>query len=121
MIQPTTRFGQVRPQRIQTSHVFEQSELASHVQGAGKISTQHLNATFCNSTITPECLRALYKIGDAKADPGAPGFLGVNGFLEVMRLISDPILALSLLCSCPIIFSDRGSCDIAIREARRAW
>ncbi|KAI1200278.1 subtilisin-like protein [Nemania serpens] len=82
MIQPTTRFGQVRPQRIQTSHVFEQSELASHVQGAGKISTQHLNATFCNSTITPECLRALYKIGDAKADPGAPGFLGVNGFLE---------------------------------------
>ncbi|KAI1162839.1 subtilisin-like protein [Nemania serpens] len=82
MIQPTTRFGQIRPQRIQSSHVFEQGELPNFIQEAAKIPTQQLNATFCNSTITPECLRALYKIGKTQADPKAPGFFAVNGFLE---------------------------------------
>ncbi|KAI3326418.1 subtilisin-like protein [Xylariaceae sp. AK1471] len=82
MIQPTTRFGQVRPQNIQASHVFEQNELPSLVQTSAIIPTQQLNVTFCNSTITPECLRALYKVGETQADPKAPGFFGVNGFLE---------------------------------------
>ncbi|KAI1129088.1 subtilisin-like protein [Nemania abortiva] len=82
MIQPTTRFGQVRPQSIQTSHVFEQGELAGSVQEAAKIPTQTLNATSCNTTITPECLRALYNVGETQANPKAPGFFAVNGFLE---------------------------------------
>ncbi|KAI1110329.1 subtilisin-like protein [Nemania sp. NC0429] len=83
MIQPTTRFGQIRPQRIQSSHVFEQSELPDHIQGvAAQIPSLRVNATFCNSTITPECLRALYRIGEARADPEAPGFFAINGFLE---------------------------------------
>ncbi|KAI0206139.1 subtilisin-like protein [Astrocystis sublimbata] len=82
MIQPTTRFGQIRPQNIHTSHVIEQSELPNLLHEASKIPTQHLNATFCNSTITPECLRALYKVGSAQANPKAPGFLAVSGYLE---------------------------------------
>ncbi|KAI0455004.1 subtilisin-like protein [Xylaria acuta] len=82
MIQPTTRFGQIRPQNIQTSHVIEQSELPNLLQDAAKIPTQQLNATFCNSTITPECLRALYKVGETQANPKAPGFFGVSGYLE---------------------------------------
>ncbi|KAI8630014.1 subtilisin-like protein [Xylariaceae sp. FL1651] len=82
MIQPTTRFGQIRPQNVQISHVFEQDELPSLIQDAAKVPTQQLNATSCNVTITPECLRALYNIGETQANPKAPGFFGVSGFLE---------------------------------------
>ncbi|KAI0402567.1 subtilisin-like protein [Xylaria palmicola] len=82
MIQPTTRFGQIRPQSFQMSHVIEQGELPAPLRAAAAIPTQQLNATFCNSTITPECLRALYRVGETQADPKAPGFFGVNGFLE---------------------------------------
>lgn len=84
MIQPTTRFGQVRPQSLQIDHVFEQGEVAGFAQEAAKIPTQQLNVTSCNTTITPECLRALYKVGETQANPNAPGFFAVNGFLEVM-------------------------------------
>jgi tripeptidyl-peptidase-1 len=94
MIQPTTRFGQIRPQNIHISHVFEQNELPSLVQTAATIPTQQLNVTFCNSTITPECLRALYKVGEAQADPKAPGFFGVNGFLEVCFHVNAVIVRL---------------------------
>ncbi|KAI0101751.1 subtilisin-like protein [Nemania sp. FL0031] len=82
MIQPTTRFGQVRGQNFQVSHVFEQGKLESFTHEAAQIPTQHLNATFCNTTITPECLRALYNVGETQADPKAPGFFAVSGFLE---------------------------------------
>ncbi|KAI0479954.1 subtilisin-like protein [Xylaria cf. heliscus] len=82
MIQPTTRFGQIRPQNVQTSHVIDQSELPNWLQGAAKTSAHQLNATFCNSTITPDCLRALYKVGETQASPKAPGFFAVSGYLE---------------------------------------
>ncbi|KAI0437752.1 subtilisin-like protein [Xylaria telfairii] len=82
MIQPTTRFGQIRPQNIQASHVIEQSELPNLLQEAAEIPTQQLNATFCNSTMTPECLRALYKVGSTQANPKAPGYFAVSGYLE---------------------------------------
>lgn len=83
MIQPTTRFGQIRPQNIQTSHVIEHNELTNLLQEAAEIPTQQLNATFCNSTITPECLRALYNVGSTQADPKVPGYFAVSGYLEV--------------------------------------
>ncbi|KAI1178603.1 subtilisin-like protein [Nemania sp. FL0916] len=82
MIQPTTRFGQIRSQNVHTTHVWEEHELPTLIQEAAKIPPQTLNATYCNSTITPECLRALYKVGTTQADPKAPGFFAVNGFLE---------------------------------------
>ncbi|KAH8166114.1 hypothetical protein CIB48_g2146 [Xylaria polymorpha] len=82
MIQPTTRFGQIRPQNIQTSHVIEHNELTNLLQEAAEIPTQQLNATFCNSTITPECLRALYNVGSTQADPKVPGYFAVSGYLE---------------------------------------
>jgi tripeptidyl-peptidase I len=41
-----------------------------------------LNVTACNATITPDCLRALYKIGDYEADPAAGSLFGVCGYLE---------------------------------------
>jgi tripeptidyl-peptidase-1 len=41
-----------------------------------------LNATACNATITADCIRALYKIGDYQADPAADSLFGVCGYLE---------------------------------------
>ncbi|RYC56851.1 hypothetical protein CHU98_g9360 [Xylaria longipes] len=82
MIQPTTRFGQIRSQSIQASHIIEQTELPDLQQQAAVIPTQTLNTTSCNKTITPECLRALYNVGSTQANPNAGGFFAVSGFLE---------------------------------------
>ncbi|KAH9900178.1 subtilisin-like protein [Xylariomycetidae sp. FL2044] len=79
MIQPTTRFGQIRPQAFE---VFEQEDMPDLLYTASQIPSQELNVTFCNSTITPECLRALYNIGDTTADPSVATIFGVSGFLE---------------------------------------
>ena len=64
MIQPTTRFGEIRPQRFH------------HTVGSPAPNIDTLtptlagfNATFCNSTITPDCLKGLYGIGNYKAKP----------------------------------------------------
>ena len=68
MIQPTIRFGQLQQER---STAFK---LASgiDVEEAKPYYAKHgsgLNATFCNTTITPACLRQLYNVGNFKADP----------------------------------------------------
>ncbi|KAI1476267.1 subtilisin-like protein [Daldinia eschscholtzii] len=82
MIQPTTRFGQMKPHAVEVYEVIEQKEAASFFQAAAAIPTQDLNATFCNTTVTPECLRALYNVGDTAADPNVATIFGVSGFLE---------------------------------------
>ncbi|XDG04152.1 hypothetical protein ABKA04_003767 [Annulohypoxylon sp. FPYF3050] len=82
MIQPTTRFGQMKPQAVQVYEVIEQQEMAHKFQIASEIPSQNLNVTFCNSTVTPECLRALYNVGDTTADPDVPTVFGVSGFLD---------------------------------------
>lgn len=82
MIQPTTRFGQMKPQAVQVYEVIEQQEMAHKFQIASEIPSQTLNVTFCNSTVTPECLRALYNVGDTTADPDVPTVFGVSGFLD---------------------------------------
>lgn len=82
MIQPTTRFGQMKPQAVEVYEVFDKQEMAQFFQAAAAIPTQDLNVTFCNSTVTPECLRALYNVGDTTADPSVPTIFGISGFLE---------------------------------------
>ncbi|KAI1497096.1 peptidase-like protein [Biscogniauxia marginata] len=82
MIQPTTRFGQIRPQALQISEVLTQEEIPTIFKIAAQIPAQELNITLCNSTITPECLRALYNIGDTIADSQVGTIFGVSGFLE---------------------------------------
>ncbi|KAF4555873.1 Tripeptidyl-peptidase sed2-like protein 2 [Elsinoe fawcettii] len=82
MIQPTTRFGEVRPMYNQ---VFEVEDL-----GPAGTNPPPLNSTFCNSTITPDCLRALYKVRDVPGlDLSKTGFLGINGFLEQYARYDD--------------------------------
>lgn len=82
MIQPTTRFGQIRPQAIEIHEIIIQEEIENYIGIAAAIPTQELDTAFCNSTITPECLRALYNLGDTTADPSVQTILGVSGFLE---------------------------------------
>lgn len=77
MVQPTTRFGQVRPQ---TKRLFD-------AQYLGKAHTG-LNTTTCNSTITPSCLKSLYNVETPKRNTSS-GFIGINGFLEEYARFAD--------------------------------
>jgi tripeptidyl-peptidase-1 len=79
-VAPIVRFGQPKAQR---SQVLEVVDAKSPPQTAAAIPPQNLNATACNSTITPECIRALYKIGSYQADPTKKSLFGVCGYLEV--------------------------------------
>lgn len=77
MIQPTTRFGQIRPER---SNVLTHDE--------APFSVDAVNAT-CNSVITPACLADLYNFENYKTDPKANVTIGVNGFLEQYARYAD--------------------------------
>ena len=61
MIQPTTRFGQIQPQR---STVWEHFEIGPSYQDLYQYPGSSLNVSFCNTTITPQCLRDLYHVGN---------------------------------------------------------
>lgn len=79
MIQPTTRFGQIRAER----------SLIKSVEVLGKASAQAVNLTACNTTITPQCLKDLYNIGDYTPKASKKNLLGVNGFLEQYARFDD--------------------------------
>ncbi|RYP64956.1 hypothetical protein DL771_008525 [Monosporascus sp. 5C6A] len=83
MIQPTTRFGQMRPQRSNVVEVLVKEDITPRsVMLTTNVPTGELDVKSCNSTITPECLRALYKVNDTIADAKSKSILGVGGFLE---------------------------------------
>jgi tripeptidyl-peptidase-1 len=79
MVAPIVRFGQVRPAK---SQVFEVVDVKTPEIKAAAIPPQNLNVTACNATITPECLRALYKVGSYQAEPSKNSLFGVCGYLE---------------------------------------
>ncbi|KAK0648704.1 Pro-kumamolisin, activation domain-containing protein [Cercophora newfieldiana] len=78
MVAPVTRFGQIHPQR---SQIFEVVDSVPQPKIAAAIPPQTLNPA-CNTSITPECLRALYRVGSYRADPSKRSLLGVTGYLE---------------------------------------
>jgi len=79
LIQPTTRFGQIRPQFNTVHRVDRFPELRVDAAAA---------ADDCNKTITPDCLRDLYNVKGFT--PNAKhGFLGVNGFLKEYARFDD--------------------------------
>ncbi len=77
LIQPTTRFGQIKAER---SNVLKQ-EIAP-------FSVAAVNAT-CNTTITPTCLKDLYSFANYQVDARGTVKLGVNGFLEQYARYAD--------------------------------
>lgn len=78
MIQPTTRFGQPKPQRS----TLRIKEIIGPASDAAPAS--------CNTNITPECLRELYNVSDS--NPGGPAsgnVLGFGGFEEQYARFND--------------------------------
>lgn len=86
MIQPTTRFGQVLPQR---STIWQHFEIGESKGAIGRYPSSQLNATFCNSTITPQCLRDLYHIGNFRGTAKNGNKIGVCGYLEEYAKFKD--------------------------------
>ena len=86
MIQPTTRFGQMRPEHSTVSEHFVVGELRNSVENYKGSS---LNTTFCNTTITPQCLRDLYHVGNARGSFNNGGKIGVCGYLKEYAKFSD--------------------------------
>ncbi|OQO04353.1 hypothetical protein B0A48_10964 [Cryoendolithus antarcticus] len=79
MVQPTTRFGQIKPQMNQVIDV--------HVIGAAGTG---LNVTACNATITPDCLKDLYGIPETPdLNPKKSGFAAFNNFLGEIPRFKD--------------------------------
>lgn len=83
MIQPTTRFGQIRTEGSTISQHFDlgPSQGNTLYQGAG------LNTTFCNTTVTPQCLKALYNFGDFNGTKHNK--IGVCGYLKEYAKFDD--------------------------------
>lgn len=87
MIQPTTRLGQMKAQRNAPFEVIKLGEVGELSQSeaftvASAPSSAPLNVTACNATITPDCLRALYNVGDYTASPVKGSLFGVAGYLN---------------------------------------
>jgi len=81
MIQPTTRFGQIKPQ---FSQIIDK-EVVPSIYFAKATA---VNAT-CNDSITPTCLRDLYNFADYKPVAKADTKIGVTGYLEQYARYKD--------------------------------
>lgn len=80
MIQPTTRFGQINPQR---STIYQHFEIGESRGAIGQYHGSSLNVTFCNTTITPQCLRDLYHIGNYRGTAkNGKALLSYSGFSQ---------------------------------------
>jgi tripeptidyl-peptidase-1 len=83
MIQPTTRFGDVRPQRSQVLDVKRLSKAQSKIAAAN---------SSCDSAITPDCLKELYSIptqGVQLKDNETSGFAAFTNYLEEYPRYAD--------------------------------
>ncbi|KIW66790.1 hypothetical protein PV04_06085 [Phialophora macrospora] len=78
MIQPTTHFARAKPYQMPVP-----------VPDYGPGSATKLNATYCNATTPPDCIRALYKIGEFKANASSGVKLGISGFNYQQVIHSD--------------------------------
>ena len=56
---------------------------------SGALAGGGLNATFCNTTITPTCLRELYNIGKFQGSLKNGNLLGICGYLEEYAKYAD--------------------------------
>jgi tripeptidyl-peptidase I len=79
MIEPTTRFGQIRAQR---SNVLKVEE-ANFAKAADPVDAS------CNTAITPACLADLYNFENYEVDTKGAVTIGVNGFLDQYARYAD--------------------------------
>ena len=78
MIQPTTRFGGIRPQGSTIADSF-MVDLATDAIAPNDQNNAY-NATFCNSTVTVDCLKHLYRLDayQGKANTGMHSHAPLN-------------------------------------------
>ena len=86
MIQPTTRFGQMQPQR---STIYEHFNIGPSRESLHQYPGGSLNTTFCNTTITPQCLRDLYHVGNFRGSTRNGGRIGICGYLNEYAKFAD--------------------------------
>ncbi|KIW84095.1 hypothetical protein Z517_03341 [Fonsecaea pedrosoi CBS 271.37] len=79
-IQPTTHFARSRAAQ-------QPGPPASSIPVYG--SPTKLNATYCNTTTSPDCIRALYGIGNFRANASSGSRLGIPAFASQNVLRSD--------------------------------
>ncbi|KAE9980219.1 hypothetical protein EG327_006665 [Venturia inaequalis] len=82
LVQPTTRFAQIKPEG---NAIHDKQNLGS----AKSVPPPAAIAVDCNITITPTCLRDMYKIKGFTPDPKKGGFIGISGFLEEYAQYGD--------------------------------
>ncbi|CDM34182.1 hypothetical protein DTO013E5_2407 [Penicillium roqueforti] len=82
MIQPTTRFGQLRAHRGILHGQVKESDEAFR---SNAVSAQ----PDCNSIITPQCLKDIYNIGDYQANDTNGNKVGFASYLEEYARYSD--------------------------------
>ncbi|WPH01630.1 subtilisin-like protein [Acrodontium crateriforme] len=87
MIQPTTRFGEIRPQR---STLFDM-KVNGTAHGISKLAR---NNSDCGAGVTPACLQKLYNIdtSDIKLKNKSVGFAAFNNFLMQYPRYKDLVL-----------------------------
>nr|AJD23157.1 tripeptidyl peptidase SED3 [Onygena corvina] len=76
MIQPTTKFGKLKGQ----------ANSMAKIQAIAPPTNATVN---CNTTMTPKCLRDLYKMGDSVATPDCRNVIGVSGYLNQYARYAD--------------------------------
>jgi tripeptidyl-peptidase-1 len=82
MIQPTTRFGQLR---VQGAILHTQVKETDEAFRSNAVST----SPDCNSIITPQCLKNMYNVGDYQADDDNGNKVGFASYLEEYARYSD--------------------------------
>ncbi|KAF3401971.1 Tripeptidyl-peptidase sed2 [Penicillium rolfsii] len=82
LVTPTTRFGQLHPNRI-TLHGKAKAADENFRKAVQSASTD------CNSAITPQCLKDLYKIGDYQASDSNGNKVAFASYLEQYARYSD--------------------------------
>lgn len=85
MVQPTTRFGQIRPQ---FSWIKDKQVIGKVDSNTVSTASTSVDAN-CSQAITPACLQELYNIKGFTPNRSSAGFIGINGFLNQFARYSD--------------------------------
>lgn len=88
MIQPTTRFGQLRAAQPRITPE-EQARVDFSAKPGSSRGSSGSKMVGCHDSVKPKCLRALYNIGDYEADPTVGSLFGVCGFLNQYAKYDD--------------------------------
>ena len=90
MIQPTIRFGQPRPQRAFSFKVGTARKLEDVREDYHDLDKMaKIDGKFCNTTITPRCLREIYQIGDYNSSCHPRNKFGISGYLDQYAKYDD--------------------------------